>query len=228
MFAEEVIQFFKLLDFRGSLPEGISIMNPFRDNPGIFPVISQFYHKFYNDNNPRHLILGINPGRFGAGVTGIPFTDTKRLSEKCGLSIPGMDTFETSSVFVYEMIDIFGGVQKFYNKFFISAVCPLGFTIISKKGKNINYNYYDSKKLTEVVIDFIICSLTKQLEFGIKRDHCFCLGTGKNYKFLSQLNNELRLFDRIVPLEHPRFIMQYRSKQKNSYIEKYVEKLRKV
>jgi hypothetical protein len=228
MFAEEVIQFFKLLDFRGSLPEGISIMNPFRDNPGIFPVISQFYHKFYNDNNPRHLILGINPGRFGAGVTGIPFTDTKRLSEKCGLSIPGMDTFETSSVFVYEMIDIFGGVQKFYNKFFISAVCPLGFTIISKKGKNINYNYYDSKKLTEVVIDFIICSLTKQLEFGIKRDHCFCLGTGKNYKFLTQLNNELRLFDRIVPLEHPRFIMQYRSKQKNSYIEKYVEKLRKV
>jgi hypothetical protein len=77
LFADEVIQFFKLLEYKGSLPEGISIMNPFRDNPGIFLVISQFYHKFYNDNNPRHLILGINPGRFGAGVTGIPFTTVK-------------------------------------------------------------------------------------------------------------------------------------------------------
>ena len=91
MFAENVINFFGGLEFQGSLPDGISIMNPYRDNPVIIPVISQFYHKFYDDTCPRYLILGINPGRFGAGVTGIPFTDTKRLSEKCDLSIPGVD-----------------------------------------------------------------------------------------------------------------------------------------
>lgn len=228
MFAEKVVSFFKELEYKGSLPSGISIMNPFRDNPQIIPVIIQFYHKFYNDYNSRHFILGINPGRFGAGVTGIPFTDSKRLSEKCGLSIPGLDTFETSSVYVYEMIDAFGGAGNFYNKFFISAVCPLGFTTISARGKSVNYNYYDSKNLMEAVRDFIINCLTKQLEFGIERDICFCLGTGRNYKFLVKLNNELKLFDRIVPLEHPRFIMQYKSKQKDFYIKRYIEEFRKV
>ena len=228
MFSENVINFFGGLEFQGSLPDGISIMNPYRDNPVIIPVISQFYHKFYDDTSPRYLIVGINPGRFGAGVTGIPFTDTKRLSEKCGLSIPGVATFETSSTFVYEMIESFGGVEKFYKKFFISAVSPLGFTAVSRKGTNVNYNYYDSKKLTSALRDFINFSLTRQLEFGIKRDTCFCLGTGKNHKFLIQLNNELKLFDRIIALEHPRYIMQYKSKQKDIYIKRYVEELSKV
>jgi len=49
-------------------------MNPFRENPEALIVSGKFYKKYYNDNNPRFLILGINPGRFGAGVTGIPFT----------------------------------------------------------------------------------------------------------------------------------------------------------
>jgi hypothetical protein len=203
-------------------------MNPFRDNSQIIPVISQFYNKFYNDARSRHLILGINPGRFGAGVTGIPFTDTKRLTEKCGLSIHGLETFETSSVFVYEMIDAFGGTRKFFNKFFISAVSPLGFTFMSANGRAINYNYYDSKKLTDAVLDFIIESLTKQLEFGIERDICFCLGTGQNFKFLVQLNEKLKIFNKIIPLEHPRYIMQYKSKQKLSYINKYIEEFQRI
>jgi hypothetical protein len=220
MFSESVIKFFRGLEYGGSLPPGISVMNPFRDNPDILPVITQFYNKFYYDSSPRYLIMGINPG--------IPFTDSKRLSEKCGLSIPGLKTFETSSVFVYEMIEAFGGVEQFYNKFYISAVCPLGFTLINKKGKNINYNYYDNNKLISAVKDFIIDSLAKQLEFGIRRETCFCLGTGKNYKFLIQLNNDLKVFDKIVPLEHPRFIMQYKTKQKNIYINKYIDELGKV
>lgn len=228
MFADEVIQFLSNLEYKGSLPEGISIMNPLRDNPNIIPAVSKFYHKFYNDDKPRYLILGINPGRFGAGVTGIPFTDSKRLTESCGLSIPGLTTFETSSVFIYEMIDAFGGVEQFYNRFFISAVCPLGFTTISNKGKTVNYNYYDSKKLTTSVMDFIISSLARQLEFGIKQEACFCLGTGKNYKFLMQLNNKLKFFKKIIPLEHPRYIMQYKSKQKDHYINRYLNELRKI
>ena len=228
MFSQSVIRFFKELEFSGSLPPGISIMNPFRNNPHILPVITQFYKKFYNDTNQRYLIMGINPGRFGAGVTGIPFTDSKRLAEKCGLSIPCLKTFETSSVFVYEMIEAFGGVEQFYNKFFISAVCPLGFILVNDKGKNINYNYYDDPKLTTAVKGFITDSLAKQLEFGIRKETCFCLGTGKNFNFLVKLNGELKVFDKIVPLEHPRFIMQYKSKQKDLYIKKYLEEFGKV
>jgi hypothetical protein len=228
MFDEKVIKFFHELYFRGALPSGISIMNPFRDNPAIMPVISQFYHKFYHDNKNRHLILGINPGRFGAGVTGIPFTDSKRLAEKCGLSIPDLETFETSSVFVYEMIDAFGGAAKFYSEFYISSVSPLGFTSTGKNGNPLNYNYYDSKELTESIMDFIISSLKKQLDFGIERDVCFCLGTGQNFKFLLEFNKVLNFFDRIIPLEHPRYVMQYKTKQKKEYINKYLTAFKKV
>jgi hypothetical protein len=222
IFAEKVIGFYSTLEFEGKLPAGISIMNPFRSNPEIMKIVAQFYRKYYNDNNHRHIILGINPGRFGAGTTGIPFTDTKRLAEKCGLPVSGIETFETSSVFIYDMIDEFGGPEKFYSDFYISSVSPLGFTASGKNGKRVNYNYYDNKKLLEVLYDFIVRSIKYQLEFGIERNVCFCLGTGKNYKFLSQINSEQHFFDKIEPLEHPRYIMQYKSKRRKEYISKYV------
>jgi hypothetical protein len=226
-FAEKVISFCERLEYKGSLPSGISVMNPFRNNPDVINAIIQFYSRFYNDNKPRHLILGINPGRFGAGVTGIPFTDSKRLRENCNISIPDLETFETSSVFVYEMINNYGGPEKFYADFYINSVCPLGFTSTGKAGKEVNYNYYDSKKLTDAIRAFAIESILTQIGFGIEKDVCFCLGTGQNFKFLFQLNGELKLFGKIVPLEHPRYIMQYKSKQKSSYIAKYIEEFRR-
>jgi len=224
-FADKINTFNQNLDFTGTLPKGVSIMNPFKDNPRVFAITKEFYKKYYGDNRSRHLILGINPGRFGAGVTGVPFTDTKRMIEKCGIKIDGIETHETSSVFVYDVIEAYGGVEKFYSDFYINSVCPLGFTAIGKNGKDVNYNYYDSKQLTAAVYDFIIQNIRKHLEFPIKRDTCFCLGSGKNFEFLSELNAEHKFFARIVPLDHPRFVMQYKSKQKQLYIGKYLELL---
>lgn len=224
-FADSILAFLTSLDFQGKLPEGISMMNPFRDNPEILPVVTQFYKKYYNDKNNRTFIIGINPGRFGAGATGIPFTDSKRLIEKCGISVPGLATHETSSVFVYDMIERYGGVEKFYSDYYISSVCPLGFTTSGKSGKEVNYNYYDSKGLTKAVYDFIVETIRQQIRFGLNRETCFCLGTGKNFKFLTELNEREKFFKDIIPLEHPRFIMQYRSKEKNFYIDSYLRKL---
>jgi hypothetical protein len=227
-FADKVISFYAGLDFQGDLPPGISIMNPYRDNPEIIRVITKFYRKFYNDNKHRHLILGINPGRFGAGVTGIPFTDTKRLKDHCGIDLPGLETFETSSVFVYEMISRYGGPEKFYSDFYINSLSPLGFTSKSSSGREVNYNYYDSRKLTEAVKGFIVWNIKEQIKMGIECDVCFCFGTGKNFKYLSELNNELKFFGKIVPLEHPRYIMQYKSKKKEFYIDKYIMEFENV
>ena len=227
-FAEKIISFCSALDFRGSLPDGISIMNPFRNKPEVMNVVSSFYRKYYSDNKERHLILGINPGRFGAGITGIPFTDTARLKSECGLEYEGIKSFETSSVFIYDMIRSYGGPEKFYSDFYISSVSPLGFTFQKEKGREVNYNYYDSSSLKLAIRDFAVSSLLKQLSFGIKSDVCFCLGTGKNFSFLSSLNNDLQLFGRIEPLEHPRFIMQYRSKKKDFYIGQYIAKFQSL
>ncbi|MEO8665573.1 MAG: uracil-DNA glycosylase family protein [Ignavibacteria bacterium] len=225
-FSERIINFNSNINFTGKLPSGITMMNPFKENKKIIPVSSGFYKKYYNDNNKRHIILGINPGRFGGGVTGIPFTDPKRLIEKCGMSFDGDLTHELSSVFIYEMIEAFGGVPEFYSKFYINSICPLGFTAKGKKGKEVNHNYYDSKELTQAVRQFIVESIKKQITFGIHTDVCFCFGKGKNEKFLREVNEEYKFFDEIVALEHPRYIMQYKTKLKQFYIEKYLNAFR--
>jgi hypothetical protein len=227
-FAERVISFNLALHFPGKLPPGIRMMNPFRDHAGILPLSSAFYRKYYNDHNPRHLILGINPGRFGAGLTGIPFTDPKRLVEKCGIPFNGPPAHEPSSVFIYEMIEAFGGPEAFYGSFYIHSVCPLGFTRSGRNKKAVNYNYYDSPTLTEAVYPFIVENIRKQIKLGVHTGTCFCFGTGKNEKFLRQLNEEKGFFKEIIALEHPRYIMQYKSGSKQAYVDKYLAAFHRV
>jgi len=225
-FALKVIEFYKGLEFRGTLPANVRIMNPFRENPIVNELTAEFYTKFFSDNKGRKLILGINPGRFGAGSTGIPFTDTRHLNENCSIPFKGFRTHEPSSAFIYEMIDAFGGVKEFYSKYFLSAICPLGFTQEGKNGKQVNFNYYDSRELELIAHPFILETLKRQIGFGVDTSVCYCLGTGKNEVFLRKLNREHHFFDEIVALEHPRYIMQYKAKLKEQYIEKYVKSLR--
>jgi hypothetical protein len=221
-FADKIIHFNKNLFFNGALPDGIRIMNPFQENPNVLDISATFYKKYYDDNHPRHLILGINPGRLGAGLTGVPFTDPKRMKEKCGIDYLGASAHEPSSVFVYEVIEAYGGNEKFYRDFYINSPCPLGFTKMQDNCKEINYNYYDSKGLTAAVYDFMLETMDKHLALGVKTDVAFCFGAGQNYKFLKALNDEKKYFEKLIPLDHPRFIMQYKTKTKDLYIEKYL------
>jgi hypothetical protein len=221
-FARKVIEFNTLLDFKGTLPAGVRIMNPFRENPVVNELAAEFYTKFFSDNRTRRLILGINPGRFGAGSTGIPFTDTKRLNEYCDIPFNGFRTHEPSSAFIYEMIHAFGGVRDFYGKYFLSAICPLGFTKEGKNEKPVNFNYYDTRELERIAYPFILETLKKQIGFGVDTSVCYCLGRGKNDIFLRRLNKEQHFFGEIVTLEHPRYIMQYKARLKQEYISKYV------
>ena len=133
-FADKVIQFNTSLDLTKRLPRSIGVLNPFVENKNALTVSSEFYKKYYDDNRTRKLILGINPGRHGAGITGIPFTDTKRLEAFCDLTIPEVSTHEISSVFVYEFIEKYGGAKQFYQDYYINSISPLGFVIKDKKG----------------------------------------------------------------------------------------------
>jgi len=205
------------------LPEGISIMNPYKESAEALRCSSLFFNKYYVDDNKRYFIIGINPGRFGSGLTGVSFTDPKRLEEKCGIKSSLPRTHEPSSEFIYKMIDAYGGVEAFYARFYINSVCPLGFTQTNEKGREVNYNYYDRKDLQEAVYPFIIASLKKQIALGMETKLAFCLGFGKNYGFLQKLNKQYHFFENIVPLEHPRFIKQYKAKYEAEYIAKYLE-----
>jgi hypothetical protein len=226
--ASRIITFNQSLQFEGKLPAGIRIMNPFRESREALKVSSQFYKKYYSDNHKRYLILGINPGRFGAGLTGIPFTDPKRLIANCGIPFNGVSAHETSSAYVYEMIASYGGEAAFYHDFYINSLCPLGFTSLKDGVKEVNYNYYDSRELTEAVYDFMVWNVEQQIALGMYTDVCFCFGTGKNEAFLKKLNDKFQFFGGIVALEHPRYIMQYKAKEKADYIEKYLKAFRGI
>jgi hypothetical protein len=217
-FAEQIIFFYKSLE-PPELPKDVELLFP-QQSQNVRDIINLFFSKYYNDNNPRRLIFGINPGRFGAGTTGINFTAPKQLKEFCGIDHSFKQQTELSAEFIYEMIGASGGVEKFYKNYFISSISPLGFV---KNG--INMNYYDDKNLLKAVEPFIISSIKKQISFGFKTDKCFCIGGDKNLKFFSKINEEHKFFDQIIPLPHPRFIMQYRRKQKQLYIDQYLQAL---
>ena len=220
--ADKVLHFYDGLDFKDSLPLGIGLMNPYKESQEIRQICKLFYQKFYNDSQSRSLILGINPGRLGAGATGLPFTDTKRLNDDCEISYNGFVSHEPSSVFVYEVIKAFGGPELFYQNFYINSVCPLGFIKKNEAGKFVNYNYYDSKDLEKCVSNFIHTNILAQIELCGKSEICYCFGTGKNFKYLSKINETHQYFKKIIPLEHPRYIMQYKSKEMSTYIDSYL------
>ena len=224
--ADKVIQFNKNLDYKGSLPDGFRVLNPYLDNPETLQVMQAFYHKFYNDNQKRKFIIGINPSRHGAGVTGVPFTDTKRLESICGIAMKTAYTHEVSSVFLYDMIQEYGGINRFYQNFYINSPFPLA--IVRKANGNnwVNANYYDNLKLFEAVKDYMIDSLKQHFSIGLDNSKVYILGK-KNATFIQKLNQEAKLFEQFSILEHPRYIQQYKSKEKQLYIDKYIIELNK-
>jgi hypothetical protein len=223
-FGEKVVHFMSTTELNIQLPSGISVMNPVKENAGILEVIEQFYARYYSDHKPRTLIVGINPGRLGAGSTGIPFTDTKRLDEVCGIRISDLKTHEPSSVFVYALIDRMGGPESFYKQFYITSMCPFGFLHKNQKGNHVNCNYYDYPELVQVLWPFMEHCVQTQLDFGINRDKCFVLGK-KNALYVDRLNRKLSLFKEIIVLEHPRYIMQYKSALIKQYLDDFEGKL---
>ncbi|HEY8935255.1 MAG TPA: uracil-DNA glycosylase family protein [Cyclobacteriaceae bacterium] len=219
-FADNVLSFNKKLKIDAALPEGVHVLNPFKDNT-TFALCSLFYKKYYDDRAERTIIFGINPGRLGGGITGVPFTDPIKLETICHISNTLSKKPELSADFIYQMIAAFGGPEIFYKKFFISAVSPLGFM---KDDKNLNY--YDIKELQNAIAPFIVDCIEKQLQFNVRKDICYCLGEGDNFKFITNLNKKHQFFNIIIPLPHPRFIMQYRRKKISEFIELYLEKFK--
>jgi hypothetical protein len=215
-FASRAYRFYKRLS-APRVPRGIGVMNPYRD-PLVQGYMRTFLDKYFGDYRERTLILGINPGRFGAGVTGVTFTDPVALADYLHIPNHLARRRELSSVFIYDMIHRFGGPEQFFSRFFLTAISPLGYT-----RDGLNLNYYDEPALVKAVTPFIVSTLEQQIALGCRRDVAFVLGFGANRKFIEKQNAEHRFFERIVALEHPRWIMQYRRKKLDHYIDKYVE-----
>ena len=201
------------------MPRGVVVMNPYKETR-VMQYMRAFLEKFYDDARPRSLIFGINPGRFGAGITGVTFTDPLALADFCGVPNDLPRRRELSSVFVYRAIERLGGPAAFYGNFFLTAISPLGFT---RAGKNLNY--YDERPLVRAVTPFIVDSIKTQIALAGRRHRAIVLGAGANLSFFEKLNDEHGFFESVRGLEHPRFIMQYRLKRIEEYLDKYEEAL---
>jgi hypothetical protein len=217
-FADRAYAFYSTLR-APKVPRGVEVMNPYRDRR-VLQYVRAFLDRFYADDRERTLILGINPGRFGAGVTGVTFTDPVALSDFCGIENHLGRRRDLSSVFVFDVIQHLGGPVRFFSQFFLSAICPLGFT----KG-GINMNYYDEAGLAKAVTPFIVRTLRQQIALGARRDVAVVLGRGTNLRFIQRLNDEHGFFDELRGLDHPRFIMQYRRKRVAEYLRTYEQTL---
>ena len=226
--AQEILEFNDNLG-RVSLEvlKGFNLINAFNgvNKDTVKRVLYKFYTKYYNDTDKRFMILGSSPARRGTALTGVPFEDINHLQEDTGISLDAFGANKRSSSFLYEVMEEYGGRQNFYKQFYMSFVCPLGIEKINLKGNWVNCNYYENAALKKCLYPFIIDSLRRQIDFNIDTSVCFCIGSGENFKFLTNINNKYHFFDTIVPLEHPRFIMQYNADRKEEFMQKYVNAL---
>ncbi|MGC4003008.1 MAG: DUF4918 family protein [Pirellulales bacterium] len=226
-FAARMNAFNRNLRLQVGLPAGVAAMNPFRESPLALRCADAFYDKYYADHAPRWGIFGINPGRFGAGLTGVPFTDFKKLREICKVDVEGHSSNEPSSTFIYAMIAAMGGAAKFYRRYYINSLCPLGFVLEKKPGRWVNYNYYDDPAVFAAVKPFMAATLKRQIALGLRRETAFCLGK-KNLTYFARLNDEFGFFGDLIELPHPRYVVQYKFNLMRAYVEEYRRKLRSV
>lgn len=219
-FGERVIRYYENLQ-PPSVPDGVEVLYPLQEHE-VMRVIREFYGRYFNNTSQRTFLIGINPGRHGGGSTGIPFTDPQKLTEILRISNAFEGQQELSSRFIYQMIEYLGGPEAFYNRFYITSVSPLGFT---RDGRNLNY--YDEKELELALEDYIFENMKAQLAFGAN-PVAYSLGMGKNIAYLKQFNRKHKLFREIRPLPHPRWIMQYRLKRLDEFLDLYRNELENV
>jgi hypothetical protein len=213
-FGEKVIEFYNRLEVPDNLPDKVEVLYPFSD-VSVMNIVKQYNEKYYNDHKPRTFLIGVNPGRLGSGTTGIPFTDPMRLKSELGIENNFDPKQELSANFIHQMIAFLGGHEGFYEKFYFTSVSPVGFTM---DGKNLNY--YDIPALQNMLEPYMVEQLKKQIGFGAA-PVAYSLGMGKNIAYLQKINAKHKLFDKIEPLPHPRWIMQYRLKRLAEFIDLY-------
>ncbi len=222
---KKIVDYYKWLSLQNiELFDKYKIVNPYKQER-IIKIVEMFYNKYFDDNNNRYLILGASPARRGTSATGIPFEDEEHIYKLTGEIVNDFYINKNSSNFLYDVMENYGGIDKFYSDFFFGFVCPLGIVNTNNKNNEVNVNYYENNKLKKHLNDFIKKSLEELIKMGINRDVCYCIGSGDNYQFLSKLNEENNYFKRIVALEHPRYIMQYNKDKVSFYMNKYLKEL---
>jgi len=219
-FSQRVLAFYETLDkFRWVTPD-VAVLSPLNDEKRT-EAVRAFYEKFFSDNDPRVYWLGINPSRVRRTSTGVPYTDGFALETFCGIENDFDKRRELTSDFFYRFVEAYGGSAAFYKRHYPGAAFPLS---ILRKDKYCNY--YD-RDLPAEFSESVPGLLKQQAEIG-SAGVLIIIGSGDNARILGRLNDELKLFNVVHVVEHPRYIMQYKSADLDSYVAKYVDLAREA
>jgi hypothetical protein len=177
--------------------------------------IIEFHKKYVEPNAPKIVICGINPGRNGAGLTGIPFIDFASLSQM--LPDIKQNDWEQSAKFFFSVIQEFG-IETFYKNFHVTNISWFGFSRIDKQ-KNVNY--FEKDISTEIAI-YLIDKFVEEMEL-INPDYIIPLSKTVFYE-LESLKKRNKIKAEIgICLNHPSWVTTYRSKDLSKWKQKYVD-----
>lgn len=110
--------------------ERISILPGFTEQADL---VRSYYKKYYSKPGHRIVFCGINPGKYGAGITGVPFIDFHGISRL----LPGHDREEKerTAQFMLSIIEEYGA-GEFQDAVYLTNLSWYGF---QRDGRNLNY-----------------------------------------------------------------------------------------
>lgn len=172
--------------------------------------INAFWEKYYRNAVPRIMICGINPGRYGAGKTGIPFLDFMSLFRL----IPGIERrdSEKSAGFFFEVVSDFGA-ESFFKTFYVTNFSSVGYL---RNGKN--FNYHD---LPQAALEIVENNFLKEIDV-VAPTHVVSLGEAVHNSVRKLLPASI---DCSLRLPHPSWIATYRANDMNRWVLEYRDAL---
>lgn len=172
--------------------------------------INAFCQKFYGDAIPRIMICGINPGRHGAGKTGVPFLDFMSLSRL----IPGIERqdSEKSASFFFEVVRSFDA-ESFFRTFYVGNFSSVGYL-----RDGVNLNYHDLPQAAREVVER---NFLEEIE-AIHPTHVISLGKEVHRTLHNLLSASI---DCSLYLPHPSWIATYRSYEMDHWVARYRDAL---
>lgn len=218
-FGTKVRDFLLGLSLPVPLPDGFEVIDPYRHGE-VRRVVTEFTTQYYHGDHQRLSVWGINPGRFGAGLTGLAFTDPEAVRTAAGIATSITGRRELSAEYVWQVVQAYGGPSAFFSDVYLSALCPLGFL---RNGTNINF--YDDRPFTEALVPTLVEWISTQISAGLRTDVCIVLGTGRLKQVMERYLQPQLPFRTVIFLEHPRYIMQYRRAHVGDYVQRYVDTL---
>ena len=186
----------------------ICILSDFLLDP---KIVDAFWDRYYARRVPRIVVCGINPGRFGAGKTGIPFLDFASLSQL----MPGVDRHdsEKSAAFFCQVIQSYGS-EAFFRDFYVTNVASVGFL---RDGRNLNY--HDLPAAAQATVEANFCEEMKM----VNPTQVISLGTAVQHTARKLLSPDI---DCSLRLPHPAWVATYRSRETEQWVSDYVEALK--